>query len=610
MRSLQRFALYCLLSLSCLVAKGGNISYPLAQEEINGFEDYGSGAGQSFLLPSGATIYAIELHIEYGDGSVEVNLWKTHRTQSVFERYEDTPEASGVLLKESVIGMPAGWFRVMLDQPYTNESLYAEELVFDLKLLTSGRDGWNDYSFSSLDPYTLGSRVYWSDGAGEYSESSDVDLAFRIITDNSPPAVFSFYDDGYGIIIDGYLGTDPHVVIPAELDSRPVRSVGRSIFHDATVQISSVSIPASVWSIELGAFELCCNELNTISVDSSNPYYTSQNGVLFNKEMTTLIRCPDAKAGTYVIPSSVTNIFSEAFRYCTQLTAIQIPESVTLIGNSAFESCSRLATLNLPSGLESIGASAFRSSGLTSITIPASLHRIKTRAFQDCKSLVTVVIEEGVEEMSSLVFNGCEKLERLTIPSSIVTIGALSFENCSNLKALYFESSAPDLVNTVFGGNPSGFGIYYAVGQTGYSGQDWDSLPLYPYMGPKPSSGYSHWLARQQMHTETADVGTMPSSEYSYFFGYALNLDLTQNIETQLPAVELTGNEMSITFYADGENVIYNAKASVDLIDWETIPVSISAPSVFGESTATVNITGYKECFIKLEIEQSEPIEN
>jgi hypothetical protein len=606
MQTVLKSILFCFILFFCLVANAGGLDYPLVQEEITGRADNGSGVGQSFFLPAGVTIYAIELHVEYGDGSVELNLWRTYRSAFVFERFDNAPEASGVLLRDSVIGMPPSWFRLTLDQPYTNETPYPEELVFDLELLTSGRDGWNNYSFSDHNPYSYGSRVSWSDSSGEYSESSSIDLAFRIIIDGLPPSLFSYYDDGYGIVIDGYRGTDSDVVIPSELDDRPVYAINRSIFHETTVRVTSASVPASVESIERGAFELCCSELTSIFVDSGNLYYASLNGVLFNKSMTTLIRCPDAKTGTYAIPHSVAEIASDAFRYCTLLTTVEIPEGVTWIGNYAFYACSRLATLTLPSGLDYIGVRAFASSGIVSITVPASLRRITTRAFQDCRSLNSVVIEPGVAELSSYIFAGCYALESLTMPSSIVTVGAFTFQNCTKLEALYFEGNAPDLVNAVFSGNPSGFGIYYPNELTGYSGEDWDSLPTFAYVGSKPITGYSRWLARQQLHTATADDGTLPNSEFSYFFGYALNLNLSQSLQPQLPTATLSADEMSMTYFAGGENITYTAEASIDLVDWETISVAVSAPSSDGESTAVVDATGYDECFMRLKIDKSE----
>ena len=96
----------------------------------------------------------------------------------------------------------------------------------------------------------------------------------------------------------------------------------------------SYTIPQSVVTVKYYAFEFCnklteitlsenvvgidnvfreCENLENIYVPSNNPVYSSRNGILFDKQQKTLIRCPSAKSGNYVIPDSVTSIESYAF---------------------------------------------------------------------------------------------------------------------------------------------------------------------------------------------------------------------------------------------------------------------------------------------------------
>jgi len=63
-------------------------------------------------------------------------------------------------------------------------------------------------------------------------------------------------------------------------------------------------------------------------VEALNSFYSSVDGVLFNKSQTTLIQYPGGKAGAYIIPGSVTSI-GIAFSRCTNLTSVTIPSSVT-----------------------------------------------------------------------------------------------------------------------------------------------------------------------------------------------------------------------------------------------------------------------------------------
>lgn len=86
-----------------------------------------------------------------------------------------------------------------------------------------------------------------------------------------------------------------------------------------------------------------CVSLEEIIVDEENETYSSVDGVVFNKDQTTLMRYPRSKGGTtYEIPDGVTRIDGGAFKYCDALTEITIPNSVTLIEGRAFQNCDAL----------------------------------------------------------------------------------------------------------------------------------------------------------------------------------------------------------------------------------------------------------------------------
>jgi len=112
-------------------------------------------------------------------------------------------------------------------------------------------------------------------------------------------------------------------------------SIGYSAFQNATA-LTSITIPASVTTIGGYAFT-GGSALTTIMVDSANPSFTSIDGVLFNKNITSLIEYPAGKSATsFTIPASVTNIGDGAFAFATALTTITIPASVTSIGDEVF----------------------------------------------------------------------------------------------------------------------------------------------------------------------------------------------------------------------------------------------------------------------------------
>ena len=73
-----------------------------------------------------------------------------------------------------------------------------------------------------------------------------------------------------------------------------------------------------------------------------NSAYSSEGGILYNKDKTTLIRCPGSKTGSVTLPTSVTTVEDSAFRSCNNLTNVTIPTSVTNIGSFAFRECGSL----------------------------------------------------------------------------------------------------------------------------------------------------------------------------------------------------------------------------------------------------------------------------
>lgn len=72
-------------------------------------------------------------------------------------------------------------------------------------------------------------------------------------------------------------------------------------------KITSVEIPATVNSINGNALP-ACTRLTKIIVPDENPAFCSVNGVLFNKDKTTLLIFPSGKEGGYTIPGSTTDI--------------------------------------------------------------------------------------------------------------------------------------------------------------------------------------------------------------------------------------------------------------------------------------------------------------
>ena len=210
-------------------------------------------------------------------------------------------------------------------------------------------------------------------------------------------------------------GDLPGITIP---DS--VESIGNHAFESSN-SLTNITIPKSVTSIGSEAF-YSCFDLAGINVDPDNPAYCSENGVLYNKEKTEIIRFPKEKSVTsFAIPTGVTKIADGAFEFCQHLESVTIPDSVINIGNNAFENCN----------------------SLTNIKIPDSVTGIGSRAFLRCSELTGISIPDGVAEIDESTFYYCSKLTSITIPNSMLIIGKSSFEGCrKSMKVNYIGSEA------------------------------------------------------------------------------------------------------------------------------------------------------------------------
>ncbi len=228
-----------------------------------------------------------------------------------------------------------------------------------------------------------------------------------------------------------------------------VTSIGWYAFYECT-GLTSVTIPNSVTSIGVYAF-VSCSGLTSFSVAGDNSNYSSKEGVLFNKQQTTLIQYPARKQGEYVIPNSVTSIVDYAFASCSGLTSLTIPNSITSIVDYAFAGCSSLTSITIPNSVTSIGMEAFSGcSSLTSVTIPNSVTSIGTAAFYGCSGLTSVTIPNSITSIVDYAFEGCSSLTSVTIPNNVTNIGKGAFSGCSSLSSVTIPNSVTSIGESVF----------------------------------------------------------------------------------------------------------------------------------------------------------------
>ena len=257
------------------------------------------------------------------------------------------------------------------------------------------------------------------------------------------------------------------IVIPES-----VQVIGKQAFAICT-SLTDVTIPAGV-SASLNADTFVgCTSLSNINVSYDSDSYTSVDGILFSKDMTTLIKYPVTREGSYVIPDTVTSIEAGAFYLCDKLTGITIPDgvteikdslfqncnglenvtlgnNVTFIGISAFSGCTNLKNISLGNSVTEIGESAFsKCDSLTSIKFPDTLTSIGKSAFADCTGLKDITLPETLETIGDSAF--CNTgLTGITIPDSVTDIGENAFSSCENLSDLTIGKGMTSIKDDTF----------------------------------------------------------------------------------------------------------------------------------------------------------------
>ena len=201
--------------------------------------------------------------------------------------------------------------------------------------------------------------------------------------------------------------------------------------------LKEITIPENVESISSQAFTWC-KSLTAIRVAAGNRAYSAdEKGVLFNKEKTELVRCPERFVGAYIIPDGAVTLHSNAFMNCGGLTDITIPEGVAEFEGASFQNCVSLKSVTIPKSMRKSGSGAFSGcTALTEVTICEGISEISNKMFQGCTALKQISIPESVTRIDGQAFSGCTALTSVTIPKNVTNIGWNAFEGCTGLTSV------------------------------------------------------------------------------------------------------------------------------------------------------------------------------
>lgn len=193
-----------------------------------------------------------------------------------------------------------------------------------------------------------------------------------------------------------------------------------------------------------------CNDISGSEIQSvrdtkhievvNNKNFITQDDIVYNKTMTTVVACPAEKTGTVELPEGVTKIEYEAFRYC-KISSVRFPSTLRLIRDNAFADCENLKTIDFGCGLTHVGSSVswytFASSGLEKISFPRQVKSIGRGAFYGSQ-LKEITLNEGLEIIEEDSFMMCLGLESISIPKTVSTIGRCALSYAKNVYAEHF----------------------------------------------------------------------------------------------------------------------------------------------------------------------------
>lgn len=255
-------------------------------------------------------------------------------------------------------------------------------------------------------------------------------------------ATNTFFFDLTTGTITGYNGTDTVVVIPSKINGVTVTTIGTDAFLG--LNITSVTIPASVTEIGSNAFAGCTN-LTSVNYAGDWSKLTIQSG---NPAVQDAVNA---------------QLFD--FKFILNNTAVIV---IRYNGTAA--------DVTIPSRYKgkpvtAIDHAAFHDSAVTSVTIPDSVTAIPDDAFSYCSNLTNISIPNSVTFIGFSAFNSCTSLKSITLPSSLSTIQSYAFYNCGNLKTIRIPVSVTSIGNCAFDVCPSLMTVTYPGSKT-----QWDAI--------------------------------------------------------------------------------------------------------------------------------------
>ena len=234
-----------------------------------------------------------------------------------------------------------------------------------------------------------------------------------------------------------------------------VEEIWGCAFSWGNTQLTTINIPASVKKISELAYSFAyADNLTAINVNSGNRYYSSIDGVLFNKAKTRLVCYPRAKntGRSYTVPNGCTEIASHAF-FSSKNTSINLNQVKTLEYRAFYDS--KIASVLISNSIESIDPNSFESSKIATFSVEASSTRYSAVdgvlfssdrkvliCYPPARANTSYTVPEGTEIIGDAGIAYNSNLQTLNIAASVDSIGVWGMRGCSNLTKIFFPTNS------------------------------------------------------------------------------------------------------------------------------------------------------------------------
>lgn len=358
-----------------------------------------------------------------------------------------------------------------------SENFYSGSMLME-RTYPSGSELLNSFCLSPDEPLDLSGVVnIWRKGALKGCQSQEIKNAEGLLTANAEAFRNSLIKTTdqvkeYGVIMMGpiivdatYEPKDKTYIVPKDT-AAICQNVAFNPNATMVVQNNNTflrymiygAVVKNVFFEDTSHISLADIEnMRNINIEFSkeNTEYSSKDGIVYSKDMKTLISCNQSKSGKVVIADGVEEIRENAFAYRDMIESVYIPDSVERIGDNAFANCDNLKSVVFGNSIKSIGAFAFYCcSNLRQVEFPDSLKRIEARAFDTCNELRHLKLNEGLEYIGRGAFDGAQ-IRHAKLPSNT----KVSKESLSGVQRVELpdERIPGNITSAIIGGYPQLF---------------------------------------------------------------------------------------------------------------------------------------------------------